>query len=142
MKRRRDFEVWQIGGIDLVADGRRKRDLAAANRSAIEDARDVSRLASFIEQRGGMRAKAAHLTGAGAFEIPAIAAGPQRHLALFASHIGFEEEVVIARPASGQFADFRTEALAGLQAFFIEALAPERVVEERVDVGGSVQVSA
>ena len=89
-----------------------------------------------------MRAEAAHFAGAGAFEVPAIAARPQRHLALLAGDIGFEQEIVIARPASGQLADFRAQALAGLQALLIEALAPECVVEERVDVGRGVQVSA
>jgi hypothetical protein len=116
--------------------------VATADWPAIEHTGNIPRLAGFIEQRSGMRAKAAHLAGAGALEVPGVTVRPQRYLTLFPGHIRFEEEVVIARPASGQFTDLRPQALAGLQAFFIEALAPERVVEERVNVGRSVQVSA
>ena len=38
-----------------------------------------------------------------------------------------------------ELADLGPEPLAGLQAFFIEALLPELVVEEVVDVGRGVQ---
>ena len=86
-----------------------------------------------------MRAEAADLAGAGAFEVPAAAGGPEGDFAGFAGDFGAQGDAVFVGPVGDQLADLRSEALAGLQALIVEALVPELIVEEGVDVGRAVQ---
>lgn len=86
-----------------------------------------------------MRAEAADLAGAGAFEVPAAAGGPEGYLAGLAGDLGAQGDAVGVGPLGDELAYLGPEALAGLQAFVIEALVPELVVEEGVDVGRGVQ---
>lgn len=86
-----------------------------------------------------MGAEAADLAVAGAFEVPFIAGGPHHDFAGLAGDFGTEGEVVLVGPVGNELADLGPEALAGLQALFVEALVPELVVEEGVDVGRGVQ---
>ena len=86
-----------------------------------------------------MRAEAADLAGAGAFEVPAAAGGPEGDFAGLAGDLGAEGDAVGVGPVGDEFADLRPEALAGLQALVVEALVPELVVEEGVNVGRGVQ---
>ena len=86
-----------------------------------------------------MGAERAEFTGAGAFKVPGAVGGPEGDFAGLAGDFGAEGDAVGVRPLGDQFPDLGPEALAGLQAFFIEALVPELVVEEGVDVGRGVQ---
>ena len=86
-----------------------------------------------------MGTEAADFAGAGAFEVPFVAGGPHHDFTGFTGDFGAEGEVVFVGPLGDQFADLRAEALAGLQALVVEALVPELVVEEGVDVGRGVQ---
>jgi len=84
-------------------------------------------------------AERADLAGAGAFEVPGAVGGPERDFAGFAGDFGAQDDAVGVGPLGDQFADLWPEALAGLQALVVEALVPELVVEEGVDVGRGVQ---
>ena len=86
-----------------------------------------------------MRAEAADLAGAGAFEVPAATGGPEGDFAGLAGDFGAKGDAVGVGPLGDELADLRPEALAGLQALVVEALVPELVVEEGVDVGRGVQ---
>lgn len=86
-----------------------------------------------------MGAEAADLAGAGAFEVPRAAGGPEGDFAGFAGDFGAQGDAFGVGPLGDQLADLRPEALTGLQAFVVEALVPELVVEEGVDVGRGVQ---
>ncbi|TAE86947.1 MAG: hypothetical protein EAZ71_09575 [Verrucomicrobia bacterium] len=82
-----------------------------------------------------MRAEAADLAGATAFEVPAFASGPEGDFAGFAHDFGPEGEAFLVRAVRNEFADFGPQFVAGLQAILVEALLPELVVEEGMDVG-------
>jgi hypothetical protein len=89
-----------------------------------------------------MRTEATGFTGAVALEIPGVSGGPQHDLRLLLRDAGAEREILRINPFPAEFAHLRSQTPAGFQALVVEALFPELVVEESVDVRVAFQRAA